>query len=80
MINWKQYFSELTVGSVVVIRDDLIEETFYRDLMFNRRMKRYGGRTAVITSTDDSEVDELGVLYKLNIDGGVWCWNEEMFL
>jgi len=60
------------VGDKVRIRTDLSSDMKCLS-GFNEIMNNYSGETATITYVYDPNV------YNIDIDGGEWSWNSEMF-
>jgi hypothetical protein len=60
------------VGDTVKIRKDLEVGKVYRDMLFNKNMKKYLGKTAEIMLVYPKH-------YRLDIDGEYWEWSSEMF-
>jgi hypothetical protein len=65
--------SKLQVGSVIKIREDLMEYKSYGDEDFVSSMNQFKGKTAKIVI-----INEEGN-YKLDVDNGKWTWTSEMF-
>ena len=59
------------VGDKVKIREDLVVDNVYGVDSFVDEMKKYKGRTAIITGVSDR--------YQIDINNGEWFWTDEMF-
>lgn len=64
----------LYVGDIVRIRDDLVVDHKYNAVTFVSFMKKYRGKTAMITEVLGKDV------YHIDLDNNGWCWSTDMFL